>query len=89
MVYLYWKKFVEDSRGNFTAVVVKNPKEADIVSASSVGELTGTQKAKLLEHVQARRSDFIFRSECKGKVNREKGTYLNYGVPMCEVVDLS
>ena len=89
MVYLYWKKFVEDSRGNFTAVVVKNPEEADIVSASSVGELTDTQKGKILKHIQSKRSDFVFRSECKGRVNNEKGLYLNYGVPMYEVVDLS
>ena len=87
--FLYWKKFIESNNGKITAVVVKNPKEADVVSVSTVGELTESQKGKILKHIQSKRSDFIFRSSCKGKVNGERGTYLNYGVLMGEVFDLT
>ena len=87
--YLYWKKFVENSSGKITTAIVKDPEEADTVSVSIIGELTDTQKAKLLKYVHSKRSDFVFTSTCKGKVNGERGTYLNYGVPMGEVFDLS
>ena len=87
--FLYWKKFIESNSGKITTAVVKNPKEADVVSVSTVGELTESQKGKILKHIQSKRSDFIFRSSCKGKVNGERGTYLNYGVLMGEVFDLS
>ena len=86
---LYWKKFIESNSGKITTIIVKNPSEADTVSVSVIGELTESQKGKILKHIQSKRSDFIFRSSCKGKVNREKGTYLNYGTTLCESVDLS
>lgn len=80
-VYMYFKSFVQDRKGKWEATPVATIKDADVVSVSVIGTPSDDLRAKIEGHILSERKDFVLRSEVKGKVNKEEGTYLSYGLP--------
>ena len=85
-VYMYFKQFVQDRKGTWSAEPVKSIADADVVSISVLGTPSDELRSKIEKHILSQRSDFVLRSEVKGKVNREDGTYLSYGLPSLATV---